>query len=60
MGQVSQWVCPTRHRHDLFESNLSQQADVRQQSIHEVVEGAPHGFSSRVEKREQGDTLLAR
>lgn len=53
VGQMSQWVCPTRHRHHLFESNLSQQADVRQQPIHEAVEGASHGFSSRIKKREQ-------
>lgn len=49
VGQVSQWVCPARHRRHLFESNLSQQADVGQQLIHEAVAGAPHGFTSRVE-----------
>lgn len=60
VGQVSQRVCPARHRDHIFESNLSQQADVGQQLIYEAVEGAPHGFASRVEARKQGETFLAR
>lgn len=60
VGQVSQWVCPARHRHHLFESNLFQQADVGQQLIHEAVAGAPHGFTSRIEVWKQGEPLLAR
>lgn len=52
VGQVSQRVCPARYRDHLFKSNLSQQADVGKQLVYEAVEGAPHGFASRIEGAE--------
>lgn len=58
VGQVSQWVCPTRHRHDLFKPNLSQQADVGQQSVYKAFEGAPHGLASGIEGRRPGEMKM--
>ena len=64
MGEVSQRVCSTWHRHRLFESDLPQQADVGQQPVYKAFKGAPHDFASRIKERNPpplagGGALLA-